>query len=250
MIVLGIETAAPVRGVGLVDEERVLGEFTIHEKRADSESLFSSLDSLLKELHLDIREMDGISISIGPGSFTGLRVGLAAAKGFAVATETPLLSVPTLDALAHSIHSTLKQVQGQIENSKLQICPILDARKGEVYAAFYRRKGNTGNPPKADCDTLERTSDFWVLPPHALFEKIHEKTLFIGTGVEVYGKMITDHFGEEAHLLSPNPLAPSPTIVASLGLLKLKKGEVEDVEKLEPLYIRPSQVEVGKTVNG
>jgi tRNA threonylcarbamoyladenosine biosynthesis protein TsaB len=243
MLMLSIETATPVRGVGLVNEERELGERITHGIKADSESLFNSLDSLLDEHNIDLNEIDGISVSIGPGSFTGLRVGLALAKGLAQVTGCPLVAVPTLDALAEEANP-----KSQIPNPKLKICPVLDARKGEIYGAMYRKKEELA---RGSLGMQERVSDYWVLAPHRLFDKIEsesmkdEEFLFLGTGVEVYRDLIVDHFEERAHFLNPNPLSPAPLKVAVLGLLSLKKGEVEDVNYLEPLYIRPSQVEAG-----
>jgi tRNA threonylcarbamoyladenosine biosynthesis protein TsaB len=244
MIVLGIETATPVRGVGLVNEERELGERITHGIKADSEILFNSLDFLLNEHDIDLNEIDGISVSIGPGSFTGLRVGLALAKGLAQVRGCPLVAVPTLDALAEEANP-----KSQIPNPKLNICPVLDARKREVYGAMYREKEGLA---RGSLNMMERVSDYRVLSPGRLFDEIEseskkdEEFLFIGTGVEVYRDLIVDHFGVKAHFLTPNPLSPAPVKVAALGLQSLKRGEVEDVNYLEPLYIRPSQVEVIK----
>ena len=184
MIVLGIETSTPIRGVGLIDEGRVLGESIISKTPEDSERLFDALDSLLTEQLIDLHQVDGIAISIGPGSFTGLRVGLAVAKGFSMATGSPLLSVVTLDALAQTavqnqIGQTLpclptgRRLRRDVQLAHPTICPILDARKSEIYSAVYRSDLSTG---EESFESLIRVSDYWVLPPQQLFEAIERES--------------------------------------------------------------------------
>ena len=116
MIILGIETATMTGGVALLDEKRLISEYTLNVRTTHTARLMPALDQILKDSSVDKSEIDGVAISMGPGSFTGLRIGLATAKGLALGLDIPLLGVPTLDALARNIPF-----------AKYQICPVLDA---------------------------------------------------------------------------------------------------------------------------
>ncbi len=135
MIVLGIETATAVCAVALVDDDVVRAERRYEIPQAHSEKLMECVDDCLKSAGLILSSIDGIAISIGPGSFTGLRIGLSVAKGLAFAAGKPLVGVPTLEALA------LQPVRKDIGEADDVIVPMIDARRDEVYTAIFRRHG-------------------------------------------------------------------------------------------------------------
>ncbi|MBM2839071.1 MAG: Peptidase glycoprotease, partial [Deltaproteobacteria bacterium] len=168
MPVIAIETATMVGSIAIVDAARVISEVTLNARATHSERLMATIDRLLSDSGLSIDDMDGIAVSIGPGSFTGLRIGLSAAKGLSYALGKPILGIPTLDALA--LNMTF---------SNYLICPIQDARKGEVYTALYR--------PGAK--SPEKMTDDIALNPDVLAGMINEKTIFLGDGVNRYREL-------------------------------------------------------------
>ena len=210
-------------GVALLNEEKLLSEYTLDVQTTHSARLMPALDHILRDSSVDKGELDGIAISIGPGSFTGLRIGLATAKGLALGLGIPLVGVPTLDALA-----------GNIPFAAHQVCPMLDARKGEVYTSLFRHENGA----------LVRRSPYQVMPPRDLVEQIDEKTIFLGDAVDVYGDLVREKLGDLALFAPDAQRLPRAAIVAEIGLLKLKTGKRLDIASSEPIYIRPSDAEV------
>jgi tRNA threonylcarbamoyladenosine biosynthesis protein TsaB len=255
MLIVGIETATMTGGIALLSEERLISEYTLNVRTTHSARLMPALDQVLKDSHVDKREIDGIAVSIGPGSFTGLRIGLATAKGLALGLGVPLLGIPTLDALARNIPFAM-----------YQICPMLDAKKKEVYYSLFRYEGSGVSRPEAcpkrvDIEgdqggteksvpqtswqhVLLRQVPYQVVPPADLVEQIHEKTIFLGDAVDVYRELISEKLGNMALFAPDAQRLPRAAAVAEIGLLKLKAGEHLDIASAEPIYIRPSDAEI------
>jgi tRNA threonylcarbamoyladenosine biosynthesis protein TsaB len=224
MRVLAVETATPLGSVSLVDEGGVILERESGVAITHSTWLLPAIRDLLIEAQLSPGELDGFAVSVGPGSFTGLRIGLSTVKGLSLATGKPVVPVPTLDAMAELVPPCPHL-----------ICPLLDARKKEVYAALYRHL--LGGP-------LHRQGDFLVLSPHALAHLIDEKVLFLGNGSDLYRELLVRLFGDKALFASANLRYPKAATVGQLGLRLLKQGCTEDLDGLEPLYVRPSEAEL------
>jgi tRNA threonylcarbamoyladenosine biosynthesis protein TsaB len=224
MKVLGIDTSTSCGSVGLIDDESIISEYLLNIPVTHSERLLGAIELILKEARFAIGDLDGWALSLGPGSFTGLRIGVSTAKGLAFATQKPVAGVSTLDVLAH-----------QISPTPYLICPILDARKGEVYTAFYRyEEGND----------LKRQSAYQAIKPEELIKKIQERTIFIGDGVRTYGEYLRNSLASLA-ISPPPPLnLPHGSVVAKLGLEILRKGECLDLATFTPLYVRPSEAEM------
>jgi tRNA threonylcarbamoyladenosine biosynthesis protein TsaB len=224
MKILGIDTSTPCGSVGLVDGDRVLGDYLLNSPVTHSERLIEAIELILRESHLSANALDGWAVSLGPGSFTGLRIGVSTVKGLSFATGTPVLGVPTLDILAH-----------QAAPVPYQICPVLDARKKEVYTAFYRY---------GEGDILGRRSPFLAVRPETLIEKIKEKTLFVGEGLKTYGSLLKEGLPNLA-VFGPSFInVPHGSVVAQLGLELLRRGETLDPATFGPIYIRPSEAEI------
>jgi tRNA threonylcarbamoyladenosine biosynthesis protein TsaB len=224
MKVLGIDTSTSYGSVGLMDDGEVISDYLLNISVTHSERLLGAIEFILREARCPIGEIDGWAVSLGPGSFTGLRIGVSTVKGLAFATGKPVAGVYTLDVLA-----------SQIAPTSYLICPILDARKQEVYTAFYRyEEGNS----------LKRQSDYQAIRPEDLVKKIKEHTIFLGDGVKTYGDFLLNSLPSLA-IFPPAPLNVSHgSMVAKLGFKLLQKGERLDLSNFAPLYIRPSEAEM------
>lgn len=224
MKVLGIDTSTSCGAVGLIDDGEVLSDYFLNIPVTHSERLLSAIEFVLREARCSIGDVDGWAISLGPGSFTGLRIGVSTVKGLAFATGKPVAGVATLDVLA-----------SQVSPTSYLICPILDARKKEVYTAFYRY---------GEGDFLGRQSDYQALRPEDLVKKIKEQTIFLGDGVRTYRNFLL----HSLHPLATFPAAPlhvsHGSMVAKLGFDLLKNGEHLNVSTFSPIYIRPSEAEM------
>ncbi len=222
MIILGIESASTQGGVALVGAGGVVAEYVLNVEATYAERLMPAIDRVLYDARMTIPEVEGLAVSIGPGSFTGLRIGLSTVKGLALATGKPVVGVPTLHALAWSL-----------PYCRYPVCSILDARKQEVYCALFEYQGSN-----LVC-LMEET----VLDPEALAKRIDRPTLFVGDGWRVYGPFFQETLGRLA-IPPPACRGASPAAVAALGRLRLLQGEKDAVENLVPRYIRPSEAEL------
>ncbi|MFQ5840993.1 MAG: tRNA (adenosine(37)-N6)-threonylcarbamoyltransferase complex dimerization subunit type 1 TsaB [Thermodesulfobacteriota bacterium] len=224
MRVLGIDTSTSCGSIGLIEDEQILCEYSLDGKASHSERVLRTIDRVLEDSGVSIGDMDGLVVSRGPGSFTGLRIGVSAVKGLAFATGKPVAGVSTLDALAQNVRY-----------SPYLICPLLDARKGEVYAALYR---NT------EKDGLIKLVPEMAIKPVDLLERIDGKALFLGNGVYPYGDLIRRKLRRMAHIAASPFNFIHGTIVAQLGREKLERGEYLDLEKFTPQYLRKSDAEL------
>jgi tRNA threonylcarbamoyladenosine biosynthesis protein TsaB len=224
-LLLSIETSHDTGGVAIADGKTEPVEELSTQRLKHSEELLVLIDRLLKGLRVSMSDLGGIAVSIGPGSFTGLRVGLAAAKGLCLSAGLPLVSVGTLDVFAR-----------MCPEGELPIFALIDAKRGELYWSSYKYSGGK----------LTRTGEYLAVSPGKLVEVIAEKTLVVGSGVEPYMEYIKENAGDKVEFLCPNPKYPLPGVAATIGLEKLNRGEVEDIGEVEPIYIRPSDAETSK----
>lgn len=224
MKVLGIDTSTRCGSIGLMDEGEVIAEYLLNLPITHSERLLENIRHLLQEGQCPMKNLDGWAISLGPGSFTGLRIGVSTIKGLAYATQKPVAGVSSLDVLA-----------SQISPTPYLICPIIDARKGEVYTAFYYYD---------QYNQLQRQSDFLALKPEALVKKIKERTIFLGDGTRTYGDFLQNSLSSLALFPNPSLHLPRGSVVAKLGGKLLQRGESLDLETFTPIYVRPSEAEI------
>lgn len=225
MFVLGIETATVVAGVAVVNDDKVLAEEFVNNKLNHSQNLMPMISRVMDAAGISPKELGGIAVSNGPGSFTGLRIGLAAAKSMAQVLQLPLVGVPTLDALAYNM-----QGQGEI------VCPILDARKNQVYTAIYQ----VGS-------SLELLTDYLAIPVTELIDKLKQlpgKITLVGDGVPVFGQQIREAMPQQIEIAPPINCMPRGSSVGMLGLKQLQAGGGHDWLYLEPTYVRASEAEV------
>lgn len=221
MRVLGLEAATAAGSVALIDEEGLRGEFWVLNPKTHSERILMGIDYLLKGCSLKLQDLQGVAVGLGPGSFTGLRIALSTAKGLAFALGTPMVGVSTLQAMASA-------VPYWPEN----ICPLIDARRGYAYGAVYRQEGP---------DRLELVIEQDVRELASWLRSLPAPTLFLGSGAVAYREMIRAALGGSAHFAPQEVVHPRASIVARLGLQRLLKGQADEPDAMEPLYMGRSQ---------
>lgn len=223
MLVMGIETSTMQGGIALVSEEGLLSEYTLNVKATHTERLLPLVDRALRDAGVPLSRIDGLAVAIGPGSFTGLRIGLSTAKGLSAAAGTPLVGVPTLEAMAWILPFCAHPV-----------CPILDARKGEMYCALFRHDG----------DRLIRLMEDAALSPDDLVSRIEGPTVFLGDGLGAYGGLLKMRLKERALFPPFSRRGGSAAAVADLGRRRLLQGHRDEIAELAPRYLRPSEAEL------
>lgn len=225
MRILGIDSSGLVASVALVEEDNLLAEYTVNYKKTHSQTLLPMLDEIARMIELDLKTVDAIAVAAGPGSFTGLRIGSATAKGLGLALGRPLVSVPTVEALAYNLWGCAHL-----------ICPVMDARRSQVYTGIYRFED----------DGLVRLEDQTAIGVEELAEKLNalgEKVVFLGDGVPVY-REILDRKLQVPHRYAPAHLNKQRAgAVAALGLVYARRGELQSAAEHQPNYLRLSQAE-------
>ena len=225
MRILAIDSSSLVASVAVVTDDILTAEYTINFKKTHSQTLLPMIDEISKMIELDMETIDAIAITGGPGSFTGLRIGSATAKGFGLALNKPIINVPTIDAMAYNFYS-----------SNYIICPIMDARRSQVYTGIYRFQEHK----------LVTVEAQMAVPMAEMIEKLNargEEVVFLGDGVPVFGKMIQEN------LKVPYSFAPAhvnkqrAAAVAALGEIYVKEGKVVTAMEHVPEYLRVSQAE-------
>ncbi|MDO4554747.1 MAG: tRNA (adenosine(37)-N6)-threonylcarbamoyltransferase complex dimerization subunit type 1 TsaB [Lachnospiraceae bacterium] len=225
MKLLILESSGLVASVAVMDEEHLIGEYTINYKKTHSQTLLPMVDALITNLGMELKELDAIGVSKGPGSFTGLRIGSATAKGLAQALDIPIVPVSSLEGLAANLFGT-----------KDLICPIMDARRNQVYTGVYRYEEGSLITVKEPCP----------LPVKDLLDFLNEygmPVIFLGDGVPVYKEQI------EEKITVPVCFAPSHLnrqragAVGFLALQYFREGKIEAAREHKPEYLRKSQAE-------
>jgi len=220
---LGIETATSIASVGIVVEDQIAAERAVPMRGSHARTLLPLIDATLQAAGLQLSDIELLAVSIGPGSFTGLRIGLSVVKGLALATGIPVVGVPTLEAYARAAGPRLGLV-----------CPVLDARKGEVYGATFRWRD--GEPQCVSAPT--------AMAPARFAAAVHEDPCtLIGDGVDAYHELWRAAFGVRAALIPFSALPPSGAVVARLGCSRAAAA-TDDVAALEPQYCRASEAEI------
>lgn len=221
--ILTIQTATPAGSLAITSGERLLAEINLDVPGTPTEWLLPAIDDLLLKAGLTISRLDAIAVVKGPGSFTGLRVGLASAKGLAMAVGCPLLGVSSLHCLAT-----------QLPFVAMPVCAVIDARKQEVYACLYQGEGGWLKPLSA-----ER-----VLTPDSLLDNLTGDILFVGSGASAYRPLITRRMAERAHFAPALFNHPRAGAAAILALAEWRAGSRMAPAQLLPEYLRLSEAEL------
>jgi tRNA threonylcarbamoyladenosine biosynthesis protein TsaB len=220
MIVLGIETATRICGVGLAGEDGFIADSRRSGKTIHAEHLPNAVESILRDAGIASHALDGIAVSIGPGSFTGLRIGVGMAKGLAYGWDKPLVAVPTMDGL-------VSQIPGCVGWA----CVLLVARREEVYRGIYHWEGSS----------WKLIDEYQVIAVKNIDQGIPDHDiLFIGEGATCHQKIIQQQI-ERAHFPPAEQPLPSGYAVAAKGRELLTRGKVADIDTLVPMYLKRFQ---------
>ncbi|NLB42203.1 MAG: tRNA (adenosine(37)-N6)-threonylcarbamoyltransferase complex dimerization subunit type 1 TsaB [Clostridiales bacterium] len=225
MKVLAIDSSSVVAGVAILDGDQLLYEVYHHHKRNHSEILMPLVEEALHSSDLMPGDIDLFAVSGGPGSFTGLRIGVSTVKGLAQAVEKPVVAVPTLDAMAWNFVST-----------NAIVCPIMDARRNQVYTSVYRWQ-------RDDCIKLMPYS---ALPLEELIEHLNsynEAVTYVGDGISAYRSLLEEKMGKRAIFAPPYLAYQRASVIAHLGQKQALAGNVIHYRDLKPFYLRLSQAE-------
>ena len=235
MRILGIDSSSLVASVSVLEDGIILGEYTINHKITHSQTLLPMIEQLLKMIEVEVSTIDAIAIAAGPGSFTGLRIGGSTAKGLAQALNVPIISVPTIDAMAYNIYM-----------SGAYICPIMDARRNQVYTGVC-----TFEKDKFEVVKEQEPMEIDVLLEELtkLYEKEARDIVFLGDGVPVFTRYINEKL-EIPHFFAPAHLnRQRASSVATLGAKYYEEGKYVKAQDFVPIYLRQSQAEMSKEGN-
>lgn len=228
MNLLAVDTATPMASLALVTDDGVSETF-LRSRRTHARHVMSMIHALLGLSGRTITDIDGYAVGCGPGSFTGIRIGMSTVKGLAMALDRPVVGVSTLDALA-------RQADGLAD----AVCAMIDARRGEVYAAFYRR-GETG---------LNRISSEQVMVPEAIGEWLgDERCLCLGTGATLYRDLLTTRFGRHVTFAPEEMHYPRAVVIARLAQSRISQAPADSFLGIVPTYLRKSDAERNRERN-
>ena len=218
MKILGIDTSSRSNTIGLISGNQILADFT-WESRDSLQKIILNIDLVLRKGGLTLADVDGLALGIGPGSWTGVRVGVTVGKTLAYAMNKPICGVSSLDALAY-----------QARNMPILLCPLIDAGKENVYAAFYRPQG----------ETIVKESDYYVGDIKGLLKTIKEPVLFLGKVAYLYRQTIVEELGPLANYRGEVGDVQKGYVIALLALPRFERGESDDALSLAPLYLKES----------
>lgn len=225
MKILALDSSGLVASAAVVEEENMIAEYTVNYKKTHSQTLLPMLDEIVKMIELDLQTIDAIAIAAGPGSFTGLRIGSATAKGLALALKKPIISIPTVEGLAYNLYGTEKL-----------ICPVMDARRNQVYTGLYRFEG----------EKFQVVEDRMAVGIEEIIEKINtlgQPVIFLGDGVPVQKEAIEDKVTVPFSFAPPHMSKQRAGAVGVLGCQYYKEGKYQDSREHKPEYLRLSQAE-------
>lgn len=229
MLILALDSSTSVGAVSLYQEERLIAEYNLNLNLTHSQRLMPQIINLMEDARFEVSDLDGIVVGVGPGSFTGIRIGLATAKSLAQSLDIPIIGISTLEVLANNLTYTEKC-----------ICPIIDARRERVYAAGYQGEDELG---------LKRSVfSEQVIKVRNLIERLKndfaEDIVFIGAGIKKYGDIIKEKLGEKAEFVFATHNLLRGGVLGRIGLTRLKRGESDDLVEITPNYLKRSQAEI------
>ena len=225
MKILAIDSSGIVASAAVVEDDNLLGEYTINYKKTHSQTLLPMIDEVVRMLELDLHTIDAIAVAGGPGSFTGLRIGSATAKGLGLALHKPLVQIPTLDGLAYNL-----------AGSGVLVCPLMDARRNQVYTGLYRFEGYRMHTVIEQCavgiDEIVGKINIYGQP-----------VTFLGDGAAVFASYIEEHCSVTYTFAPAHLNKQRASAVAVLAMEYYRAGRIQTADEHRPDYLRLSQAE-------
>ena len=229
MKILALDSSGVVASVAVLEEENMIAEYTVNYKKTHSQTLLPMLDEIVKMAEIDLAEIDAIAVAQGPGSFTGLRIGSATAKGLGLALNKPIIAIPTVEGIAYNIYGT-----NQI------VCPLMDARRKQVYTGLYTFENNR----------LQVLMAQKAVSVEEIIEEINllgtaekKEVIYLGDGVDVY-KDILEEKTKISYTFAPSHVSKQRAgAVGALAFQYWKDGKIETAKEHKPEYLRLSQAE-------
>lgn len=225
MKILALDSSGLVASVAVVEDDNLLGEYTINYKKTHSQTLLPMLDEVAKMIELDLNSLDAIAVSAGPGSFTGLRIGSATAKGLGLALNKRIVSVPTVDALAYNLWG-----------SQDIVCPLMDARRQQAYTGLYEFSSGRMRTILPQCAV-------GIGEIVARINEIGRSVVFLGDGVPVFAEYLKEHVSVSYIFAPAHCNKQRASSVAALGAVLFAEGESQEAAVHRPEYLRLSQAE-------
>lgn len=230
MKILAIDSSGLTASVALWEDDLTLAEFSIHAKKTHSQTLLPMLEAVREKTEFDIEEIDAIAVTSGPGSFTGLRIGSATAKGFGFALNKPIIPVPTLEGLAYNLYGTEKVV-----------CPLMDARRNQTYTGLYEfvKKDDI----EYDIHVIKEQCAVEISEILEICNKTDREVIFLGDGVPVFREQIKDVVKVPCAFAPAHMNRQRAATVAALAAKYYGQGKLQTAAEYAPQYLRLSQAE-------
>ncbi len=225
MKILGFDSSGMVASVAIACDDILVAEYSVNYKKTHSQTLLPMFDAVVSMTELDLDSVDGIAVAAGPGSFTGLRIGMSTVKGLGLALDKPVVAVPTCHALAYNLWGSDKL-----------ICPILDARRSQVYTALYEFKDE-------EMITLKEQDAMDINDLIDIINDLDRDVIFVGDGIPVFKERIEEKIKNKAYFAPAHLNRQRAGSVAALGMIYMKEGKVENADDVKPVYLRKSQAE-------
>ena len=225
MKILALDSSGLVASVAILTETELLAEYTVNYKKTHSQTLLPMIDEIVRMIDIDLATIDAIAVAAGPGSFTGLRIGAATAKGLGLALDKPLIAVPTVEGLAYNLYGT-----------NALVCPIMDARRNQVYTGVYYFKGKELVAVKEQCaEGIEETIAF--------LNKENRPVIFLGDGVPVFKEIITEKMVGDYSFAPAHLSRQRAGALGALASIYYDANKVQSATEHRPDYLRMSQAE-------
>ena len=225
MKILALDSSGLVASVAIVEDDNMLGEYTVNYKKTHSQTLLPMLDEVAKMIDLDLNTIDAIAVSAGPGSFTGLRIGSATAKGLGLALEKPLIHIPTVDALACNLW-----------NCRDLVCPLLDARRNQTYTGIYEFC-------EGELQIIQEQCAVGIDEIVSQINALNRPVVFLGDGMPVFDSYIRENCTVPYSYAPAHMNKQRAGAVAWLGMRYAQSGKTETAAEHKPDYLRLSQAE-------
>ncbi len=233
MKLLALDSSGLTASVAVLEDDKLTAEYTVNYKKTHSQTLIPMLDAVRNMTELDLASLDAIAVAAGPGSFTGLRIGSATAKGLGLALEKPIIPVPTVDALAYQMYGTEKL-----------ICPIMDARRSQVYTGLYEFVNNMVRQPAAyDLHIVKKQCAVAVAEIIRCCNAYDREVIFLGDGVPVYAQALADQLTVPYSFAPAHRRLQSAAAVGVYACVLYRQGVCESAAAHRPEYLRMSQAE-------